>query len=117
MEIAYIAAPVGSGADRAENIARLRRWWPWLVNEYPGYALLCPWLPYVETLDEAEHRERGIGDDLRILVKAATRIVLIGGRVSPGMQLELHVAKANDCVVEDLTHLGAEPPWPQEVAR
>jgi hypothetical protein len=106
----YVAHPVGDGPDRASNVARAKRWVRWLIGRYTECAISVPWLPYVELLDESpENRARGIGDDLAVLRRCDT-IVLVGGVVTPGMKAELEEARHRGLEVLDLTHLGAEPP-------
>lgn len=109
--LGYVAAPVGAGADRAENLRRVLRWLPWLVANYPDHAFLIPWLPYCQAFEETpEHRARGIEDDI-VALRRCDDIFLVGGRLSPGMADELAIAKSCSQGVYDLLELGAEPPW------
>lgn len=108
--IIYMAHPVGHDPERDENLARARRWFRWLLDEYPQDAIAVPWLAYCSALDETPaNRERGIRDDLAQL-RRCDAIALVGGRLSPGMAAERDVAVINGLKVIDLRHLGAEPP-------
>jgi hypothetical protein len=69
-----------------------------------------PWLPYLQVLpDEGANRERGLRDVCE-MVKCCYGIVLVGGRVSSGMQRERDVAEAAGLEIINLTGLGDEPP-------
>jgi len=105
----YMAHPLGDGYDRIQNIARARRWFNYLLQEYPMHGFTAPWLLYAEMLNESpSNRERGMRDDLDCL-RRCDGIVLVGGRMSPGMMEELGEAQANGRQVLDLIHLGSEP--------
>lgn len=111
--VAYLAHPVGPDrtpaevAARRDNIANTLAWMRWLV-ENTRWAILVPWLPYVQILDETTHRDRGIADDLAFLERCDV-IVLTGGRISPGMAAELAHAHAHGIPVVDLTSWGFRP--------
>lgn len=106
----YVAAPVGRGPERAANLERARRWFPWLVRQHPDDALLAPWMTYCQVLDETpENRARGMRDDLEVL-RHCDGIALVGGILSPGMAGELTLAHARQMTVFDYLHLGPEPP-------
>ncbi len=109
--IAYVAHPVGpDGPERVANLERVRRWIRWLIDTRPDLALSIPWLPYCEVLDESPiNRQRGIRDGIAMLDRCDA-IVLVGGRMSPGMVDELRRAAMRGLKVIDLLHLGAEPP-------
>jgi len=105
----YMAHPVGSDATRADNLARAERWFRWLI-ETTDYAIVAPWLLYCRAWDERpDRRERGIRDDLAMLVRC-DGIVLVGGAISAGMRAELDAATARGLAVLDFTHMGPEPP-------
>lgn len=105
--VMYVAHPVSG--DVEANLARARRWLRWLVDCYPGFAFCLPWMAYVQALDEATHRERGLRDDLEML-RRCDGIILVGGRLSSGMALEKGVAEDAALEVHDMLHLGEEPP-------
>ncbi len=107
--VAYLAHPVGA-PDQAgidANLANARLWLRWLVDNTP-WAVSCPWMPYVETLPEAEYRERGLADDIAMLERHDL-IVLVGGRVSNGMEMERQAAIEAGLEVLDLTYCGDVP--------
>ena len=109
-QLGYVAHPVGAGPDRTANLARVRRWLRYLIARYPDLALVVPWLPYCDVLEEApEHRARGLRDD-RAVQRWCDAIVLVGGYLSPGMAEELAFAQEQGHDVIDLLHLGLEPP-------
>lgn len=107
-QAAYMAHPIGSDQQRPDNIRRAHRWFRYLVEAFPEYAICVPWLPYVENLDES-WRKRGLRDDLLVLDRCDL-VILVGGRISAGMQEEALRAKELGKRVVDLTHLGVLPP-------
>ena len=110
--VAYLAHPV-SAPDQAgidANLANARAWLRWLVDN-TDWAVSCPWMPYVETLAESTYRERGLADDLAMLERHDL-IVLVGGRVSSGMAVELTHAIECGIAVADLHQWVAPPAWP-----
>lgn len=106
--VAYLAHPVSAPTREGieANLANCRAWLRWLV-EHTEWAVSCPWMPYVETLDEATHRDRGIADDLAMLERHDL-IVLTGGRVSSGMATEWDHAIERGLAVVDLA-TGSQP--------
>jgi hypothetical protein len=107
--VAYVAHPIGG--DVAGNLARALRWLRWLIDRHPTMAFSVPWHPYCLALDNQNnaHRARGIEDDLAVLARCEV-IVLVGGRLSPGMSIELDRARVLGLEVIDYLDLGAEPP-------
>lgn len=108
--VVYLAHPVSApdAAGVAANLARARRWLRWFV-EHTDFAICAPWIPYVETLDEVDHRARGLRDDLAMLARCDA-IVLVGGRVSSGMRGERDWAHRHELDICTLVELGEEPP-------
>lgn len=120
-EVVYLAHPLGGEVDA--NAARARRWLRWLMDREPDVAFCCPWLPFVDVgyPDEKrgpgaidpdsmpEYRNRCLRDDIAI-ARLCGGIVLVGGRVSPGMQQEADAVRESGGFVIDLTMLGDEPP-------
>jgi hypothetical protein len=103
--LAYLAHPVGKDPIvRADNIRRAKLWLRFLV-EHTKLAILAPWLPYVEMLDEDRFRERGIIDDLEALVRCDL-VIMCGDRISPGMAREGLEAERNGIPIVNLTSLG-----------
>lgn len=110
MKVIYVAHPVGCGEDRDANLERARRWLAWLLVAFPDWALNISWLPYCEVMDESPpNRDRGMRDNFA-QIRQCDAIVLVGGRVSDGMQRELRAARSRYMDVIDLTSLGSEPP-------
>lgn len=96
------------------NLARARRWLRWLV-ENTDWSIVCSWMPYVETLDEAKWRARGLEDD-KAALERCDAIVMVGGRVSSGMAIERDHAASHGLRVVDLTEFGEEPPTDEAAA-
>lgn len=112
--LVYLAHAVGKDpVKRAENIARVQRWFKWLIDFGPeSWTFHIPWLPYVQNLDEETYRERGIRDG-QLSIKLYDIIVLVGGSDtmnSVGAQAEAQAMRLLKRGVCDLTFLGAEPP-------
>lgn len=97
-------------AAKKRNLRRAKRWLKWLVELLPDVAVLAPWLPYVEALDENVHRERGIRDMVE-LMRGSDGIFLSGGRLSTGMHAERTqmVERVGGAVI-DLSHVKEPPP-------
>lgn len=108
MKVWYMAHPVAG--DVPGNIARAKRWFRWLVKAVPGdVCVIAPWLETLEWCAEDDGdpavRERAMQRNV-VLANLCDAVVLVGGRVSAGMQREADAAKE----VRDLTCLGEEPP-------
>lgn len=106
--IAYVAHPVGDGEDRARNLQNVSKWFLALFHAGKHLALCVPWKIYVDNLTE-EHKARAMRDDLAIL-GTCNAIILVGGRISPGMKTELFTAQVKGIQVLDLIDLGFEAP-------
>lgn len=109
LSTAYVAHPLSG--DLVGNVTRVRMWLRFLLEAEPDVAFGCPWLPYVEVLDDGvpAHRARGLRDCLAFVPKF-DGIVLVGGKISSGMRLELDVAETAGLWVADLTNWGRFPP-------
>lgn len=107
--VVYLAHPVGAPTvdEIMDNLSRARRWLRALVDA-TDWSIVASWMPYVETLDEERYRARGLADDLACLERCDA-IVLVGGRLSVGMKVELDHAIARGLLVVDLTPIGEEP--------
>lgn len=90
------------------NIARALRWLAWLRGTFPRVTFIAPWIATIQSVhgdDSPELREAGLVDDCAV-VELCHGIVLVGGRISSGMQRESKSART----VINLTCLGDEPP-------
>ncbi len=112
----YMAHPVAG--DVQANVARAIRWLAWLRKQEPEACIIAPWIPALlageDDADPAQ-RERGLRD-CELVAGLVDAIVLVGGRISSGMQRELDVITGNGGAVADLTRLGAEPPTDARLA-
>lgn len=107
MKIIYVAAPLGSGPDRERNRQNAARWCSWIAAQ--GHAPIASWIVIAGKVETDDGRKRGLEIDLA-LVARADELWLVGGRVSPGMTLEMHEARRLGIPVVDLTHLGWDVP-------
>lgn len=106
--VAYLAHPVSGETSPA----RALRWLAWAAAQTPDVAVIAPWLAHIcAGADDSDPamRARYLEHDLRV-VRRCDAIILCGGRVSSGMQLEMTEAIAVGVRVLDLTNLGDEPP-------
>lgn len=106
----YVGHPVTG--DVPGNVARALRWLKWLRDRDHNNTYIAPWIAALlsgEDDSDPNARERGLVD----CEAAAARchgIVLVGGRVSAGMERERRAVVAAGGHVFDYTRLGAEPP-------
>jgi len=123
--VVYLAHPVAgqltgdiSPQDAARaialNLERAQRWLRWLVDN-SDHAIACPWMADVLALPEKTHRARGMRDTLEILGRCDA-IVLVGGRISSGMQEERDLAQRRGLKIASLIGFGPEPPLSDPVA-
>lgn len=103
----YMAHPYGGSP---ENLARARRWLAYLQAELTDCAVIAPWIEQCEQRpdDDASPtlREAGLQWDEAIVRELCDGVILVGGRVTPGMRREAEAARN----VWDRTALGEEPP-------
>ncbi len=106
--VAYLAAPFSG--DPHGNLERAERWVRWLMAREPDVAVQCSWMTLVRVLDDGSpmQRERALAD-CETLAMTCDWIVLVGGRVTAGMERELTACIHGGGVVADLTSLGADP--------
>ncbi len=106
--VLYMAHPLGG--DVPSNLARAMRWLRWLRKSFPETTFVAPWIAAVvageDDADPAQ-REAGLVDACAV-VALLDGVVLVGGRISTGMQREVSWT----IVAYDLTELGDEPPNP-----
>lgn len=102
----YMAHPLGGDVDG--NIKRALRWLSWLRRTFPKVTFIAPWIAAVmsgENDDDPAQREAGLVDAVAV-VDACDGVVLVGGRISSGMERERKAASWE----LDMTWLGEEPP-------
>ena len=111
----YLAHPVAG--DVANNLAAARRWLKWahtaIPPRFPGHdvAVIAPWITDCEIYDDSVPTERAAGMARNLAtITRCHGILLCGGRISSGMQVELDGAKGQGLVhILDLTWMGTEP--------
>lgn len=109
LKVVYLAHQLGAGHDREANRQRAMLWVAWATLAHP-VAVVADWITLSGVLAETPaNREIGLASDLA-LVARCDEVWLVGGRVSPGMELEAAEARRLGKPVIDLTHLGPMPP-------
>jgi hypothetical protein len=109
MRVVYLAHPLGAGAAREPNRRAAARWVAWATRTH-AVAVIADWIILSGELPETPaNHALGLAADLA-LVARADELWLVGGRVSPGMQMEADEARRRGIPVIDLTELGALPP-------
>lgn len=104
MKLIYMAHPFG-GDPR--NLDRAKRWYTWLVREFPRNAYQCQWVIECELFGIGETNSAGPAFTRGLeVVRRCDAVVLVGGRISDGMKQEARAAIA----VLDLSMIGDEPP-------
>jgi hypothetical protein len=110
-KVVYIAHPLGAGHDREQNRENAAKWVAWAAT-VRGVAPVADWIVLSGELTE-EHRKLGLECDFALIARC-DELWLVGGRISPGMQLEADFARRvqipKQVRVYDMTHLGALPP-------
>lgn len=111
MRVWFMAHPVRA-CERytlPENLARARRWLAALRAEVPGDVFVAPWIDELEENPEhdtdPDKRDRGIAQNIAMIHGVCDGVVLVGGKITPGMQREADAAQN----VWDRTALGEEP--------
>jgi hypothetical protein len=108
MKVVYIAHPLGQGPDREANRLRAARWCGYLAKEF-NIAPVADWIVLSSVWSEEDGRQLGLAIDV-VLVQRCDEVWLVGGRISPGMAIEVAAAQAAGIKVIDMTDLGPEPP-------
>jgi hypothetical protein len=109
MKVIYLAAPLGAGPDREQNRANAARWVAWATRAH-AVAVIADWIILAGELAETPaNRALGIASDLA-LVERCDEVWLVGGRISPGMEIEAAEARRLGKPVIDMTRLGPLPP-------
>jgi hypothetical protein len=110
MRVVYIAHPLNAATDeeRERNRANAARWCAWAAMTQ-RVAPVADWIVLSGVLSEEEGRERGLLIDCDILARC-DEVWAVGGRISPGMAIEIEHAKKMLIPVCDLTDMGYEAP-------
>lgn len=95
--LAHPVAPIEGGPTVAQNVENALVWLRAIVLAVPDFAVCAPWIPYVQALTDSglptcPIRARGMADDLAVLERCDA-ILLVGGRLSLGMGIELMHAR------------------------
>lgn len=106
----YMCHPVAG--DVAANLERAKRWIRWLHDAIPDGVVIAPWILDLETLPLRDvvpaDRERGL-QRCTAVARRCTGMLLVGGRITAGMQREALEAYYAGIGVFDLTSFGEEP--------
>lgn len=110
MRVVYIAHPLNAATDeeRERNRSNAAKWCAWAAMKQ-RVAPVADWIVLSGVLSEAEGRERGLLIDCE-LIGRCDEIWLVGGRISPGMQIEAEHARQMLIPIVDLTDMGYEAP-------
>lgn len=105
MKVVYIAHPLGAGPEREQNRKNAAEWVAWAGETV---APVATWITLSGEWTE-DRRELGLQIDFA-LIERCDEVWLVGGRISPGMQLEAAHAVERGIAVIDMTALGSWPP-------
>ena len=107
--VVYVAHPVSG--DVPANIKAAFGWMSWLLRRWPRVAFIAPWIVDAHVLDDGDplEREQGLRRD-EAVVGLADAVLLVGGRVSVGMERERITALTAGGDAVDFTRAGASPP-------
>jgi hypothetical protein len=87
--VVYVAHPVTG--DPRGNCAKVQAWIRWLIDHDPDVVYIAPWvaevLAYADVEVSPDFYDRVLEDDCTV-VKRLDGVLLVGGRISRGMQLE-----------------------------
>lgn len=105
----YLCHPLGVGSDRPSNLKKAAAWGSWIIRTF-GVPVIADWIWISQLWEETPaNRELGLRIDCE-LVRIASEVWLVGGRVSPGMRIERNAADRAGLPIIDLTEFGEEPP-------
>lgn len=91
--VVYVAHPLGAGPDRESNRKKASVWAAWIAKTF-RVAVVADWIILSGEWDESpENRDLGPKLDFA-LVELCHVVVMVGPRVSLGMQLEAGQARA-----------------------
>jgi hypothetical protein len=115
MRVIYMAHPLAGDVNdpgvRLANLAKAKRWYLWIVRNFPDAAIIADWIISCEVLDDAnpENRKQGMRMNTALLPLCA-EIWLVGGFQSKGMTDERVKMEQLTRRIVDLLFLGSEPP-------
>jgi hypothetical protein len=115
-QVWYLAHPVSGTPEELEaNLANAVTWIKWLTLNVPERVYIAPWIAEVtafqgagEEIDAAFY-DRVLEDDCDV-VRHTDGILLVGGRISRGMQIERNAAWDHDLPVADYSGVRSPPP-------
>lgn len=110
MKLIYMCHPVAG--DVPGNLARAKLWLRWLVENAPEpTAVIASWITEVEIWDDSKPTDREAGlARCRAVIERCDEVILVGGRVSSGMNMERTHARDHGIHVVDVTAMGPLPP-------
>jgi hypothetical protein len=108
--LVYVAHPLNAPTPEAMAANRLNgaRWCGWLAR-HCGVAPQAPWIVLSSVWTEEEGRELGLEID-KATIAVCRALILTGGRISSGMQVEIQFARSVGVRVCDLTGHGTVAP-------
>lgn len=94
----------------AINLFIAKRWLRALQDANPHVVIIAPWITVCEIYDDANPEERATGllRDCYVVARCDI-LVLVGGRIGNGMQIEAEAAESAGIPIFDMTDLGREP--------
>lgn len=121
LHMAYLAHPLGAATEAGvrANHERAKRWYRWATRTYfeRGIGFQASWILWIEACGpgadvegtDPTWRENGLAfDDAEI--QRCDLFVMVGGRVSAGMQRGMDLAVRTGKLIWNLSYLGDEPP-------
>jgi hypothetical protein len=116
MSLIYMAHPVRpiEGETLAGNIERAEAWLRWCHERCPAWIVIAPWLAELRAYGVSEEgeraqRETGMARQLEV-VRRCDGVLLVGGRVSPGMREEARTSLLSGGEVHKVMYSDDPPP-------
>lgn len=114
-KVFYVAHPVSG--DPLGNCDKVCAWIKWLTLNVPEHIFIAPWVAEVRAFADEnalpEFYDRVLADDQEV-VRHCDGILLVGGKVSRGMQLELDAARATNKLIINVAGWDRVPSGPLE---
>lgn len=107
----YVAHPVSPNSSFRYNARKAERWLGWLMQHDRSRVYIAPWISEVRLFIDnrvTTTYEEALSDDLEVVTRC-DGIILVGGKISNGMQRELDCARDLGKSVIDLSMFNA--PW------